>query len=180
MINLIPNEEKKKMSKDFYFRLITVSFFILSILLFIASASILPSYFLSKAEKNSVNTKLDIQKKETISESDKNTVSIVKDLNNKMVLIENAEKNKFIFSERIINEIVLKKLPNIKITGIYYKNGGETGEIIDVVGKAASRNALLLFRRALEDDAAFSKVNLPISNFVKGSNINFNLTLIPS
>ena len=58
-------------------------------------------------------------------------------------------------------------MPSIKITEISYQNNSQTGEIIKISGKAPSREVLLSFRRALEDDAAFSKVDLPISNFCK-------------
>ena len=78
------------------------------------------------------------------------------------------------------NEILLKKSPNIKITRISYKDDLKTGKKIDIEGLAPNREVLLLFRRALEDSTVFSKVDLPISNFIKGSNIKFHLSLIPS
>jgi Tfp pilus assembly protein PilN len=180
MINLIPNEEKKKMSKDFYFRLITVFFVMLSISLLIASVAILPTYFLFSAEEDSINTKLEFQKSESIPLLDQDTLIVIKDLGNKLDLIENTQKNEFVFSQKVINEIILKKIPSIKITEISFQNNPQTGRKINISGKAPSREILLSFRRALEDDAAFSKVDLPISNFVKGSNIEFYLSLIPS
>ena len=61
-----------------------------------------------------------------------------------------------------------------------YENDATKGKKVTVLGIAPSRELLLLFRRALEDDVAFKKVDLPISNFVKGSNIEFSLSLIPS
>ncbi|MEK7089102.1 MAG: hypothetical protein AAB913_03150 [Patescibacteria group bacterium] len=179
MINLIPNEEKKKMSKDFYFRLVTMFFVMLSVSLLIASILILPSYFFSSIEENVINTKLKLQEK-FVSLLDQNTLKIISDLENKLNLVENYEKNKSTFSTKIINEIILKKIPNIKITGIFYQNDSQTSKKISVSGKASSREILLSFRRALEDDMAFSKVDLPISNFVKGSDIKFYLSLIPS
>jgi hypothetical protein len=179
MINLIPNEEKKKMSKDFYLRLVTVFFVMLSISLLIASIVILPTYFLFSEEEDSINTKLELQNSESIPLLDQNTLIVIKDLGSKLNLIENTQKNKFVFSQKVINEIILKKIPSIKITEISYQNNSQTGRKINISGKAPSREVLLSFRRALEDDVAFSKVDLPISNFVKGSNIEFYLSLIP-
>ena len=94
MINLIPNEEKKRMSKDFYIRLAVVFFVMLGISFLIASASILPSYFLSFVEKNLINTKLEIQKNEQITLPDQNILIAIKDLKIKLNLIENNRKNK--------------------------------------------------------------------------------------
>ncbi|MFA6585999.1 MAG: hypothetical protein WCS86_02450 [Candidatus Paceibacterota bacterium] len=180
MINLIPNEEKKEMSRDFYLRLITVSFSMIGISFFIASILILPSYFLSSVEENAINAKLELQKNEPIPVPDQGTLITINDLKGKLGLIENIQKSKIIFSQRIINEIILKKIPSIKITNISYQNNLPTNEKINISGRAPNREVLLSFRRALENNIAFSKVDLPISNFVKGSDIRFSLSLIPS
>jgi len=168
------------MSKDFYFRLASVLFLMLGGSLFVFSALILPSYLLSSEKKNLASAKLESEKNETVSLPDRNILAAADDLRNKLNLIENAEKNGFVFSQKVMNEIIFKKTPGIKITEIFYENNPETGKRINVSGQAPNRETLLLFRQALEDNTAFSKVDLPISNFVKGSNIQFYLNLIPS
>ena len=72
-----------------------------------------------------------------------------------------------------------KKMPEIKIDSIYYGNTPK-GREIRINGSAPSREKLLIFRLALENDPSFSRVDLPISNFVKGSDIKFFLTLVPA
>jgi len=180
MINLIPNKDKKLMYRDFYFRLISLCFLMFGVSLIIASIIILPAYFYSYSEENLINTKIKEQETENISSLDQNPLLIVKDLQNKLDLIENAIKNKFIFSEKVVNEIILKKMSGIKITEIYYQNDLKTDKKINISGIALNRDVLLSFRLALEDDPSFSKIDLPISNFVKGSNIKFSLSLIPA
>ncbi len=179
MINLIPNQEKKEKIKDFYFRLVIVFFVVLGFCFFVAFASILPSYFLSLVNKNVINAKLEMQKREPLLLTDQNSLAAIEDLKSKINLIESAEKNKYLISQKVINEIILQKINDIKITQLSYEDSGG-GKKISVRGIAGSRERLLLFRRALEDDITFKKVDLPISNFVKDSNIEFNLTLIPS
>jgi len=180
MINLIPNEEKKKITRDFYLRIFTMIFVMLGSSFLIASILIFPTYIISSVEKNAINGKLEIGGKDTTLLPDQNTLVIIKNLQDKLNLIENVKKNKFVFSQKVINEIILQKIPGIKITEISYQNDLKVGKKINISGKAQSRDILLAFRRALEDDTAFSKVDLPISNFIKGSNIKFYLTLIPS
>ena len=121
-----------------------------------------------------------MQKSEPVPLPDQQTLLAIKDLNNKLTLIENAQNNKFVISEKVINAIILKKIPKIKITDISYENDSLKGKKISIQGNAPSREILLLFRQALEDSVAFKQVDLPISNFVKGSNIQFYLSLIPS
>lgn len=180
MINLIPIEEKKRKIKAFYFRLLIVFLFTLGCCVLIASIVILPAYFISFTENKLANIKLENQKKEPIPEIDQTTLLIIEDLNNKLNLVEKAQQNKFLISQNVIKEIISKKMSDIKITKISYINDITEGELISINGLAPSRERLLLFRQALENDPAFSKVDLPISNFVKGEDIQFYLSLIPA
>ncbi|MDE2399535.1 MAG: hypothetical protein KGL67_00775 [Patescibacteria group bacterium] len=179
MINLIPNQEKKKMIKGFYYRLTILSLLMLSVSIFIAILSLMPAYFFSSSRNNIANQKLEIQKKELLPLVDQQTSVIINDINKKLTLVEKAEKNKYSVSERVINAIFLKKISSIKITQITYQNNLLDGKKINISGTAPSREVLLLFRQALEEDPSFKSVNLPISNFVKGSDIQFYLSLIP-
>lgn len=179
MINLIPKEEKKKMTADFYFRITVLFLITLSFCLLIASISILPAYFFSSMKNVLANTKLEIQKLEPITLSGEQSLLVVKDINKKLDLVESAEKNKFLPSVKVINSILLKKRPDVKITQILYENDATKGKKISITGTAPSREVLLLFRRSLEDSSNFKSIDLPISNFVKGSNIQFYLNLIP-
>lgn len=180
MINLTPKEEKKKITVDFYHRLALLFLIMIDFCVFVAAVSLLPSYFISFAKKATVNTKLEIQKNEPLPVLGEQSVSVIKDINSRLDLIEKAENNKFFPSEKVINAILLKKRPDIKITQILYENDPVNGKKIKITGTAPSREVLLLFRQALEDNPLLKKVDLPISNFVKGSNIQFYLSLIPS
>ena len=178
MINLIPNEEKKVMIRDFYLRLLVVSFVIFAFAIFVASVAILPAYFISSTQKNLASEKLDIQKNESLPLVDQETATAIKDLKSKLILIENASKNKFVVSEKAINNILSKKMSDIKINQIHYdENDPVKGRVISINGTAPSRERLLLFRQALEESGLFAKVDLPISNFIKGSDIIFYLSL---
>ncbi|KKS24036.1 MAG: hypothetical protein UU82_C0013G0004 [Candidatus Nomurabacteria bacterium GW2011_GWC2_41_8] len=156
------------MTIGFYYKLAILFLMVLDFCILVAVISITPSYFLSSAKSASINTKLEIQKNEPLPLFDQQTLTVIN------------EKNKFLVSQKIIQAILLNKRSDIKITQILYENDPAQGKKISITGTAPSREILLLFRRALENDSAFKNVNLPISNFVKGSNIQFYLSLIPS
>lgn len=179
MINLIPNQEKKTMIKGFYYRLIVLILLMLCFCILVAIVGLLPAYFSSNAKNNIASGKLEAQKKESMPLFDQETSLIITDINTKLNLIESAQKNKFLVSEKVISAIFAKKIPSIKITEISYQNVLPDDKKIIISGTAPARETLLLFRQALEDDASFKKVDLPISNFVKGSDIQFSLTLTP-
>lgn len=180
MINLIPKEEKKKMITDFYYKLAILFVVMLDFCILVAFFSILPSYFISSIKYSLISAKLENQKLEPLSPLGEESLALVKDMDKKLILVENFEKNKFLPSVKVIDAILLKKTSDIKITQILYENDGTNGRKISLTGIAPSREVLLLFRQALEDSSSFKDVVLPISNFVKGSDINFFLSLTPS
>lgn len=149
----------------------------LSFCIIVATVSLLPTYFISNVKKNLVLSKLNTQKEEPIPLLDQKAMSAIDELDNKMSLIENIEKNKFSVSKEVIDKILSYKMVDIKITQIRYEDDLVKGKKISINGNAPNRDRLLLFRKALEEDNSFTTVDLPISNFIKGSNIEFFLSL---
>lgn len=168
------------MVKGLYYRLVVLFLVMIGSSLLFASIVMLPAFFLSSMENNIADSKLEAQKREPVPLPAEQTLKTIKDLNNKIALIESAENNKFIVTQKVINTIILKKMSSIKITDISYEASLPPNKKISIQGTAPSREALLLFRKALGDDATFKSVDLPISNFIKGSNIQFYLSLIPA
>jgi hypothetical protein len=180
MINLIPKEEKKNMTADFHYRLLILMLVMIDFCLLVGGISLLPAYFSSSINYNLVNAQLDAQKKEPLPVLGEQSLAAIKDINTKITLVESAEKNKFLPSINIIRAILSKKRFDIKLTQILYETEANAGKKVNISGTAPSREVLLLFRQALEESPNFKSVDLPISNFVKGSNIEFSLSLIPA
>ena len=180
MINLIPNTEKKKMVKNFYYRFAIVCLTALGLSVLIGIFTMIPSYFLTRAKEDLVNKKLEAQKSELSLAVNQETLSVIQDLEDKLQLVEKSGSNEFTVSEEVVSAIIQKKISSIKITDISYENNPSAGKKVSIEGIAPSREILLLFRRSLEGDPLFKAVDLPISNFIKGSNIRFNLNLTPA
>lgn len=179
MINLIPNEEKKKMARGFYLRFWAVFFFMLGTCSLLAAFAISPSYLLASFREKLINESLAVQKNDPLPEVNQRALLVAEDLNSKLNIIDQARKKKFVVSERVISELVLNKMADIKIRQIFYEVTPAGEKRVKIQGTAPSRERLVVFRRALEDSLAWQKIDLPISNFVRGSNIEFTLTLTP-
>lgn len=180
MINLIPNQEKKKKVKDFYFRLGVVSLASLGMSAFFAILALIPAYYISVVEIKIANQKLEIQKNEPVPVVDQDSLKAMEELDRKLDIVEKAEKERNLLSQKVITEIVLEKMSGIKINRISYEEDAKDGKKVSIYGIAPSRERLLMFRRVLEDNVGFKQVDLPISNFIKGSNIEFYISLIPA
>ena len=180
MINLIPNQEKKKMVKSFYYRFVVLCLVMLCLCVALGILLLLPAYLFSSSKNNVANQKLDHQKNAEMPLLDQETSDLIKNTKIKLDVIDKAESKKFVFSDILVKNIISKKNSNIKITQITYDNTANGGKKISIGGVASSRDILLSFRRSLEADATFKSVDLPISNFVKDSDIQFYLSLIPA
>jgi hypothetical protein len=60
---------------------------------------------------------------------------------------------------------------------LYADRGASAGATLGLHGIATDRAALQSFKKILEDTGKFTSVDVPISNFVKRTNIDFTLTL---
>src|ERR1035437_10261808 len=127
MINLISTEEKNKTSRDFYFRLAVVLCIMLGLSILAAAVALLPSYFFVSVKENFANQQLAALQIEPVPAVDQNTTQTIANLNNRLTLVEKAVKNKFLVSQRVIGEIILNKMPDIKITNFSYLNSPEKG-----------------------------------------------------
>ena len=182
MINLIPNEEKKRMTLDFNNRLWVLFLLVMNFSILVACISIVPAYIFSVDKNAAVKKNLDYQNAHPLDSGQQQSLDTVKALNNKLLLIKNAEESKILISQRVVNAILLNKDPKIKITQIDYTESDPVqGKKISISGTAPTREDLLAFRQTLEENtSAFKKVDLPISNFVKESDLQFSLSLSPS
>ena len=178
MINLIPIEERKELKKYFFLRLLSVFLFMFGISFFIGIVLISPSYFYAYSKKNTVENKLENQQKEEMPKIDQDAQKAINNLNEKLDLVEQLMGNKYVVSEKIFGEILSRKISGIKIKRIYYENNLSTGKTVVVDGIATNRETLLSFRRMFENSEVFKSVELPISNFVKGHNIEFSINLV--
>ena len=168
------------MTADFYCRLATLLLLVAGFSMLVAVFALLPAYFLALTKVAVVETRLEMVKGYPMSASGEQSLAAVKDLNSKLNLIQNAEQKKFLISDKVIDAVLSDKISGIKISQILYQNDPSVGKKISLTGTASSRAALLLFEQTLQDNPAFQNVNLPISNFVKESDIDFYLTLTPS
>ena len=177
MINLLPVEEKKRIATEYHFRIFTFYLYVAGFCFLIGIIGVLPAYLLSSIKENLAEIKWENLKNLPQPKPNQETKNAVKDINFKVSKIEITEKAKFLVLENAFDKVLFDKMSDIKITSINYKKDEAGLKTISLQGIAPNRERLLLFRQMLEADKSFSKVELPISNFVKGANIDFSLDL---
>ncbi len=185
MINLLPPEQKRELNKAYIIRLITLSIAIITVAVVLGGAFLVPSYLETSAKEDKILDDLgSIQSKNIQSKEELD--SIIKDINTKLSIFSDPN-SKFIFSEDAVLPVITRKNKDISITNIGFsltkdpkQKDSPTVKLPDlkniiVNGTAKNREALLLFERELKKETQFTGVNVPISNFVEGSNISFSI-----
>ncbi|MEY2671878.1 MAG: hypothetical protein RL687_295 [Candidatus Parcubacteria bacterium] len=177
MINLLPPNEKKKLKQEYLFRFLIVLFFILSILSLVASLFISPSYKYSVSKESIAQSNLEVFNAQNPQiDIEKLNSEIVK-TNGKLSFIISKKKDKFV-SESVLEKILALRTGGIVFSQISYNSVNEQSSTVSIAGVASDRTALRSFKDALIADGAFSSVDLPISNFIKPYDIDFNMLLI--
>ncbi len=178
MANLLPENKKKEIRKEFFARIIVV-FFVFSFLSICVSIGLIfPSTILLdiKQTESRVSAKIF---EETIDLNDNNVaINILKRENSKLKALQ--IKDEINFSQ--ILEIILDEQPStIAINTFYYNstiNDDKKNIKLTIRGVADRRSDLIDFVDVLEREDIFSQVDFPVSNLTKGRGIDFSLIIL--
>jgi hypothetical protein len=175
MINILTKKAKKNITHEYYTRVVIV-IFMMSSLLFSASVFLMsPAYFYSVKKE-------EIAEKSLSNFNLQNPGSNLSELNGE--ILKNNEKLTFllsktpsyILSEDLIEKIIGLRTPGVSLNSISYVSS-KNSHVVSLSGVASDRVALRVFKESLETNESFATVDLPISNFVKPTNIDFSLTI---
>ncbi len=174
MLNLLPQEEKKILIKEYNLRLSVTIVSFLCILLVIAGVGLFPSYVSQNSEINNLeekkqeaeqkNSKASIDEAARLSASNKVLVDYLE--------VRVSEMKATYPAGKIISDIFAKKNDGIVIEAI---------EIVDkqvtIRGKAATRASLISFHSTLRTQKEFKNASLPIDNIAKSVDAPFTIQI---
>jgi len=181
MINLLPPKYRKKLGEEQRFRLILlfggifgIALIALAIFLLVIQATLLQ-------ERLAQESKL-ISLEERITKED-STLGEIKKWNSKLQNI-NGFKEKRTSLKEVIEEIASSLPEELYLLSLSYTPASEvrkkedkvvrTPAIIAITGNAQTREQLLSFKDALQENPFFAEVVFPPSNWVSPVDINFS------
>ncbi len=178
MINLLPEQIKKKNIKDYRVFFVAYCFFLLSFVMVFLSVTLLPSYFISH-----INEKVEVQNLEMI---EKRPESI--EMGNLVDLISATNKKLSVFSEKeniSISRSVVSYIEPLEAEGIFISNyflfkekPDDTDYKVEIRGIALSRENLENFSLELRSVESFESIEVPISQYAKGENLEFSISFV--
>jgi len=172
MINLIPPAAKKIMVREYWTRVLSVWLILFGTACVIITCLLLPTYLL-------INIKTSVLKEQATSATEKMAsydISATElQIANRQAQILLQPSEGPLFTDFVTD---FKDKSGIGITISDYKfTRTKTAGSITLSGLANTRQDLADFRDRLEEDERFFKVDLPISNLIKDSNLLFSMTL---
>ncbi len=176
MINVLPENEKLAIRKEYRLRFFAVIFFTSSIFIVLATILLIPSYVFSQNKYTTLKNNLESMKKLDGTESGESLSSIIADINQNLQLLDGVSPTSSIL-ENVFEPVLLARPNGIRISLLNHTLSLDGRRMIEVSGKANDRATLRAFEDMLKKDPKIDRVDLPVSNFSKRTNISFFLTI---
>ena len=175
MINLLSPQYKTDANREYYMRLGIVSLCFVVACVLIAIVFLIPTYLSVSVDEKIKKEELFHFTQSRDPELDKISTSI-QSINKNLAVFPET------FSEVSFPKQVLEPILNTKTSGVtlyefFYSTTDPAKKVFSLRGDAVSRADLLVFVDALEETKLFEKVDVPISNLLRGDNVSFSLEL---
>lgn len=176
MLNLLPEEQKKKVTQEYSKRIWIVLCFGVIAVVAVSATFLIPVYVMAYGTyADFLNQKKELDSRIAASERDTSAES-VRDISGAIRILK--QYNVATPPTKLIESVVKNRAPGVRIVHISYTPSQNDPVAIDISGRATTRTALVNFSDKLKANPDFSSVSIPISNFAKEKNIDFTAKLI--
>lgn len=175
MSNLLPVKEIKKIERLYQKRFVVISLVSITVLFVIASICLFSLYYYSKSEENSLLEKKSAYEKMEVGKLKRDLVLTINDMNSRLNSFKiSSYKSPIVAS--FIDPILKAQMNSIKLTNfIYNLNPDAKTAEVKIFGVSSSRESILTFADNLRNTPGITDVNVPITNFIKESNMPFSI-----
>lgn len=173
MFNLLPKTKKDIIYREYRIRLTVVGLWLLFVVLIFSSILLVPSLLLSSEKERAAQERFAALSKSLERSGETDLNSVLNEVKSRLVLLRNEAPRMFL--HELLMLIVSVKTDRISLTNFSFIKSADERREIAISGISENRSALLSFIKALERTELFEKVDAPISNFVKDTDINFEI-----
>ena len=175
MFNVLPDNVKKEIKREYKIRLIATSLTFIICLQLLFLIFLLPSWFLAVSKERDAMAQADSLSASVGSVSTAPAASVVADTNERLRLLSTV----MVYPQMmpLVNTILTDRTSAIHLTSFLYKSSDPTSATLQVGGISATREALVAFVKSLQSSGSFKTVDLPVSDLAKDKDIQFTLDL---
>ncbi len=185
-MNLLPQADKSAIKQEYYRRLAVVAAVFFLVIILIGMIPLTTAYIVAMYQISNLNKEINFTNQSNLARGTGANEAIIKDVNSKIDLLNAVGKDDLGYDISAIYASIIAS-STAKITSLAYDQvqvkKGTTKEVahrIVVSGVAADRSQLQAFVKVLKSDSRFASVDLPISDLIASSNIDFSITIIMS
>lgn len=175
LTNLVPHSKTKLFRREYFIRLVTVSFILAALFFFIQCILLLPSYIYETQAVSSNTDRLSRLSADLATTEDQQVQTRLAALQTEATHLQSLGTAPS--ASATIKAVLLVPRPGIVLSGFSFTPPTETAGTMQVSGVAGTREQLRSFDAALAALPFVKAADLPISNYAKESNIPFTITL---
>jgi len=174
MTNLLPTSARERVVTDYRFRLGAVAALLLTAILSVAAALLLPAYFFAWVARNDAITQGALAD-QSIKQQD--TTTSAQDEHSAATLFK-ATQGQLLYPRpsKTIAMLLALRAPGISVRLIQYDAQGGT-PTVHLSGIADTRGHLLAFKQSLAAAAGISNVDLPVESLITATSAPFAITV---
>lgn len=177
IVNVLPEEEKRSLRKEYRKRFAVVSLTFCSFLILAITLLLVPAYLFSVSKQKIVEAKLEDFNLENKQIANLDLDTTISDINNKLGLLVSS-KPEYSVSSDILDIILTSRPQGVTFSQIIFVKKKDKPLSVDIQGKAINRATLRNLKTALEDNPKVDSANLPISDFLEKTNLDFTISVI--
>lgn len=174
MFNLLPQEKKFYIHREYVLRRIFLYMTMLAFVLGILFVLMVPSYIMSKVREKDLEAQailINSKTQNTSINTDQASLSKIKEI------VGVLKSKQSPYARDLFANIISHKTPDIRLRGLSYTHKEGEGIALALVGTAKTRESLINFQKSLGQEKSFSKIDLPISQFAKDKNLDFSISI---
>lgn len=173
MFNLLPKIKKDIIHREYRIRLAVVGLWLLFAVFVFSSILFFPSLLLSSEKERAAQERY-VALSKSLEQSGRTDMDVaLNEAKSRLALLRGEAPKMFLYE--LLMLIVSAKTDRISLTNFSFIKAADGRHEIAISGTGENRTALLSFIKALERTELFEKVDAPISNFVKDTDINFEI-----
>lgn len=168
--NLLPKEQKKELTKEYYVRLVTVVSVLLAGAVGIGYIALLPVYMHTIGELDISEAAYELHQK-NVQDARVLTEEVAESTAMLSFLEEKYEQVKM---TTLLDEVFAARFEGVSVTGFSYRR---KDSVFVLQGIAETRDLVVPYARTLESNERFVKVPVPFSNLAKNTDLEFTLSI---
>jgi Tfp pilus assembly protein PilN len=175
MINLLPEQQKRELSREYRRRLLVVAVAFCVGVITIAAVLLIPSYLFSLYQEQGASAATAAANRSTDGQSTQ-LLSQVAALRTTIAVLD-ADSSAKKVQPTVLIATIIKDLPAGDAINSFGIDAGGGNLVINLAGVAMTRESLEAFTDALKGESAIASVDLPISNLAADTDVSFNIVV---